>query len=127
MTMALLAVFAVSQLAASAEHCAPIAAAAPAEHSHAHGHAHEHAVADASITHVLTSPMADEALMATALSVCGAVMLLLVGLAVARLVRQGTGNLLGVLPRSLLPQPVALLVQRLPWTLSLDQLAISRT
>lgn len=129
MTVALLAVFTAAQLATAAEHCAP-AAVAPTEasHSHAPGHAHEHAEAPTTaITHHLVVAAADDAMTAAALTVCGAMILLLIGLGIARLLRRSGWKLLTVLPRSLIPQPPALLLQRLSWSLSLNQLAISRT
>lgn len=131
MTMALLAVFAVAQMASAAEHCAPVTASAPAGHTHAHaeGHAHQHegATTASSVTHQRPLAAADESLASTALSVCGAMILLLVGVALARLLRRSGQSLLTVLPRSWLPQPRLLLPQRPQWALSLDQLAISRT
>ncbi len=129
MTMALLAVFAVAQMASAAEHCAPAVASAPAGHAHADGHAHQHegGTTASSVSHQSPLAATDESLAASALSVCGAMILLLVGVALARLLRRTGRSLLTVQPRSWLPQPRLLLPQRPQWALSLDQLAISRT
>lgn len=126
LTMALLAVFAVAQMSSAAEHCAP-AAAVSAEDTHTHAAGHEHATVVVSVSHQPLTTVTEASLAASALSVCGAMILLLVGLALARLLRRRGQSLLTVLPRSLIPQPRLLLPQRPPWALSLNQLAISRT